>query len=233
MTPTDADLSRFLRKTRLDPDSGCRLWTAGRDTNGYGIFWAQGTSWRAHRLAWIFSHGPIEDGRCVLHRCDTPACVNLAHLFLGTFEDNTRDMVAKGRQRWGGVPASAKLTKDQVRDIRKMLAGDTPQNAIAESFGVSPSASSAIRHGRLWARAEGTDHATVAPWRGPDHIGERNPLAKLSAETVLKIVERYRAGVQTLTAIGQEFGVSRTAVGHIVHGRRWAHVTGITAERVG
>lgn len=51
----------------------------------------------AHRLAWVQAYGPIPDGLSVLHTCDTRACVNPEHLFLGTHKDNTLDMVAKGR----------------------------------------------------------------------------------------------------------------------------------------
>lgn len=33
---------------------------------------------------------------CVLHRCDTPACVNPDHLFLGTRADKAREMHSQG-----------------------------------------------------------------------------------------------------------------------------------------
>ena len=49
----------------------------------------------AHRFVWQLINGPIPDGHCVLHKCDTPACVNPEHLFVGTHSDNTRDMIKK------------------------------------------------------------------------------------------------------------------------------------------
>jgi hypothetical protein len=53
----------------------------------------------AHRVAWEKVHGPIPQGMQVLHRCDTPLCVNVEHLFLGTNADNQRDKASKGRVR--------------------------------------------------------------------------------------------------------------------------------------
>jgi hypothetical protein len=41
--------------------------------------------------------GPIPKGQWVLHRCDTPACSNPDHLFLGDRRINMEDAVAKGR----------------------------------------------------------------------------------------------------------------------------------------
>ena len=88
---------RFERKVSPEPTSGCHLWTAAVAGKGYGVINHGGVMRYAHRLAWEFAYGPIPEGLCALHRCDVPACVNVAHLFLGTVADNNRDMAAKGR----------------------------------------------------------------------------------------------------------------------------------------
>jgi len=87
---------------KVDKSSDCWLWTASL-VCGYGSFRFNGRTHRAHRLSWILQHGAIPSGKHVLHKCDTPACVNPSHLFLGGQLENMRDMVAKGR--WRGWPA--------------------------------------------------------------------------------------------------------------------------------
>ena len=52
---------------------------------------------KAHRVQWEKFRGPVPEGMQVLHTCDTPGCINIEHLFLGTARDNMQDMSAKGR----------------------------------------------------------------------------------------------------------------------------------------
>lgn len=89
-------MQRFWNK--VEKTDGCWLWTASTFTDGYGKFKFDGKNRRAHRMSWIMENGEIPDGMVVLHSCDTPLCVNPAHLSLGTPKDNTQDMIKKNRQ---------------------------------------------------------------------------------------------------------------------------------------
>jgi hypothetical protein len=131
-----------------EPNSGCWLWTGWADKNGYGRLEFEGKRQRAHRIAWEIFKGPVPEGLYVLHRCDVPACVNPEHLFLGTNDDNTADMVEKERQARGERHYKAKLTADQVLAIR----GDSrSQTSIAADYDISQAQVSAIQLRKTWA----------------------------------------------------------------------------------
>lgn len=91
----------------------CVLWGGTLDKYGYGITSRNGKTYFAHRAEWIAHFGgPLSSSQCVLHACDTPACINVNHLFLGTRADNCRDRAAKGRSRRSG--GSVPLTEAQL-----------------------------------------------------------------------------------------------------------------------
>ena len=80
----------------FENDNGCWIWI-GAKQHSYGKMRFMMKDVRAHRASWMIHFGEIPEGMSVLHRCDTPLCVNPNHLFLGTQQENMADKVAKGR----------------------------------------------------------------------------------------------------------------------------------------
>ena len=138
----------WYKHTVADP-SGCHLWTGRKTDRGYGIIWKDGKPMRAHRFSWEFWFGPIPAGEHVLHRCDVRNCVNPDHLFLGTHQDNMKDMAKKGRSKpqRGSSSNFAKLTE---QDALAVLASSESGVVIARRLGVSKGAIYAIRNGKNW-----------------------------------------------------------------------------------
>lgn len=90
---------------QVDKGSSCWLWTGVQHFRGYGACAKTYGDTRAHRVAWLLTNGPTPDGLGVLHKCDTPLCVNPAHLYLGDQKQNAADTIARGRygNRWTPV----------------------------------------------------------------------------------------------------------------------------------
>lgn len=137
-TPVFAE--RFWSKVG-DTTEGCWVWQASKDTRGYGHVWFDGQLFRAHRVAWELTNGPIPEGLVVLHECDFRPCVNPKHLRLGTQRDNIHDAIAKGRNVTlpGTKNGRAQLTEDQVREIRRRHAAGECVRTFAQEYGVAES----------------------------------------------------------------------------------------------
>lgn len=144
------DLKRaFYAKVAAPDPRGCRLWLGTRTPFGYGHFLdADGRIKPAHRIAYRFAHGEIPKGMCVCHHCDVPGCVEVTHLFLGTKRENNADRDRKGRTPRGEQHGGAKLTADQVREIRQST---LPNTTLGRHYGVSDMLISLIRKRRVWA----------------------------------------------------------------------------------
>ena len=142
-------MERFLEKVHKTPN--CWEWT-GTKFRGYGTITIGSRNLgkrSVHRLAYELFIGPIPDGKCVLHHCDNPSCVNPEHLFLGTQADNLRDMTVKGRRH-------TKLAPSQVREIREQYQPGSRvfgSRALGRRYGVEHPTILAIINGVTW----GTD----------------------------------------------------------------------------
>jgi len=103
---------------------------------------------RAHRAAYALHHDlPFDFEGVVMHTCDNTACVNPAHLVLGTQADNMADKKGKGRQRRGERVPNAKLSEAQVRAIRLDA---RIAKAIGPDYGISHRTVWDIKARRIW-----------------------------------------------------------------------------------
>ncbi len=135
--------------------NACWPFAGGRDADGYGLCSSMFARTRkAHRLAaWLV--GDEIEGLVVLHTCDNPPCINPAHLYVGTHEDNEADKDAKGRRPIGQESGAAKLTEADVKAIVARVESGIERRAVAAAFSVSTSLINAIMVGRVWRHVTG------------------------------------------------------------------------------
>lgn len=147
---------RFWAK--VNKTEACWLWTGGnKGRTSHGVIQEGRPSRRlllAHRVSWEMHNGPVPEGLMVCHTCDVGACVNPAHLFLGTQADNLHDMDAKGRRvavvQRGESHAMVKLTEQQVVEIRQLARMGLNGPQIAARFGVYKNSVYNILNGKTW-----------------------------------------------------------------------------------
>ena len=145
---------RFWEKVDKRGIDECWEWTAFRMRRGnYGTFGVDGRTLKAHRVSWELAFGLIHGGLCVLHHCDNPACVNPAHLFLGTNADNAADRNRKRRTARGERIGNAVLTDNVVKQIR-LMAQREKQIYVAARFGISRSNVSHIVNRNRWPHVD-------------------------------------------------------------------------------
>lgn len=144
-------MTDLLDRAHPIPVTGCWLWAGASNAKGYGKLADGRGGWvLAHRAAYALCHGGIPEGMEVCHRCDTPACINPAHLFVADHAGNMADMARKGRSAdmAGTKNPRAKLTPAQVLEIR---ASKGHPESIGAAYGVTGALVRRIRQRLAWA----------------------------------------------------------------------------------
>ena len=154
------DLQRFWSFVDKRAPDECWPWLGASRKKGYGGFSIFGSTIGAHAFSFAIHHtAKINKGQYVCHFCDNRNCVNPAHLWLGSLQENHRDMVQKGRHphgpthgQWkGGNPRPDVINEDVVRRVRL---DQRKQAIIAAELGVLPSLISLIKSRKVWSHVE-------------------------------------------------------------------------------
>jgi len=213
---------RFWSKVEKSTKDECWWWKASIDVNGYGQFGLMpgqlGTGpkqvmAKAHRVAWLLTHGEIPTGMYLCHKCDLPRCVNPDHLFLGTQTDNMRDCVDKNRHGCGRVGQPIYYNIKRLQKIIAAFENGTPIKEITRRHDISPTHLLRIlkRH--------------KIPLRDA-----RLARRKLTDGEIRQIRELYAMGNISQAALGERFGVTQANIGHVVRGSSWPDHSGPTIK---
>lgn len=147
--------ARFSEQHEVRGADECWPWTGYRTRAGYGVIANEKRyPTMATHVALALVGRVVPKGMQACHRCDNPACVNPAHLFIGTAKDNHADREAKGRGRrlFGLDHPNGKLSDAQVCEIRRRWSAGERQSELALEYGVSRQHMNDIVHGRMRAK---------------------------------------------------------------------------------
>ena len=115
------------------------------DKDGYPRVKHQGKAWRLNRLIFTYVNGKIPEGKVIGHSCNNKGCINSRHLYLTTASENSTQAKKDGLYKQGVESGRAKLTEEQVKEIRRSYYEDSlSQGKLAIYFDLSQSTVSAI-----------------------------------------------------------------------------------------
>ena len=135
----------------MEPSDGCRDWPFGTNNWGYGQVRVSGESQRrVHVVVCELWHGQRPEGMEAAHSCGRPICWAGEHLRWATRAENAADMVLHGTAPRGERNGFAKLTADEVREIRRLVAAGETQAVVAARFEVRQATVSLIARRETW-----------------------------------------------------------------------------------
>lgn len=136
----------------IDVTSSCWNWTGALNLSGYGKFTiSYNINSQAHRFSYFIFNGPIPEKSLVRHSCDNRKCVNPDHLELGSCQDNTNDMIKRGRAAFQTGAHKIKLTLGIAREIREKYKTNTCRMIdLAREYDLNVMTISKIINNKTW-----------------------------------------------------------------------------------
>jgi hypothetical protein len=188
--------------SKVDKSGGgntCWAWLAATTRGGYGNFSIDGKPRRAHRVVWEIVNGKIPDGLDCLHTCDNPPCVNPAHLFLGTKNDNMADMRAKGR----------------------FPTGDKHWFRLRPGTAASGDNNGSRTHPECLRR--GSNHPSKIH---PERVarGEQLNHNKLTKQSVVEIRKIYKTNSMSIDDLAKKYNVSTITISRAARNKTWCWI---------
>lgn len=191
-------------------EDACWIWKGNYNSWGYGRFADEGVKWVAHRYAFYLYGGDVS--KFVCHKCDNPACVNPSHLFSGTSQDNTNDMISKGRNSCGEKHPHSKLTTKKVIALRRDYANGLPLEKLAKKYKIQFQSVSAIARGDKWKHL---------PYAIKNRVRVGN---KLTPKQVIEIRKLSKQKKTSHKFIAKKYGISTKYVWAVVSKNVWKNI---------
>lgn len=222
---TQVHVDRFWSRVKVDQSPNPNVcWEWDGPTDPYGKLWIKTDNIGAHRISYFLHYDQDPEELSVLHKCDNPKCVNPAHLFLGTMQDNTQDMVTKDRHykknftdfwdknkdkrpKWEENPA-AELTNEQVIEIKKKWnLGGVTQRELATQYDTTQVTISFIINEKQWI---GIGEAITR---------KDDSRYKITLDDIA-VIKRLKEQGKSCVEISKIYGVHSSAISRIISGKR-------------
>jgi len=211
---------RVLENTEI-LENGCHLFVGYRDECGYGRIFKDGRAVRVHREVWKLHNPNQEITGVIMHSCDTPNCINPAHLSHGTQADNIFDMVSKGRRVTvkGEKQHDAKLNDDAVKKIRFLYENGIAGPTLAKYFDVSDVVIQLAATGKTWSHINEID-------RDLELLENLRNMQLEKKQIDLSDIPEIRAKIKqgmSCSDIAKLYNVSSKTIRNIKAGITWKH----------
>lgn len=194
--------------------NGCWEWYGTKGKNGYGVIQVRGKRIYTHRFSYETFIGEIKKGLFICHKCDNRLCVNPGHLFIGTPNDNTQDMINKKRNvvLRGSKTGMAKLKEEDVKNIIEKLKKGYSLGELSKEYNVYRGTITSIKMKRSWK------HMYDENITYPEKLN-----TKLTIEQV-KIIKLKLFNKKSARSIAKQFNVTHSTIVDIRNGVTWKHI---------